>query len=351
MADVDFDDFEGGYAPGAALRPGWLPGLVNIAAAACSVGLVVGMAVWGYQLAMRDVNGIPVMRALADPMRTAPVDPGGNEALHQGLSVNAVAAFGTAAPLPDQVILAPNAVELIDEDVAGLIDAPALGSATLSPDPVATDPVATVTNQATDLAAEPVAEAPLDSTTSGGLADPAPLIDPAAIAAAIAAALAAEPAAELGEPALEPVADTDTGPGNGNGLAASPRPSPRPSGRPAALAGSGGSVSDVQSVAGSVAGSGAAPAEIDPASLAVGTRLVQLGAFDDTAAAGVEWTRLQSGFAELMAAKSMVIQPAQSGGRTFYRLRAHGFADEDDARRFCAALLAEGAACIPVAHR
>ena len=47
----------------------------------------------------------------------------------------------------------------------------------------------------------------------------------------------------------------------------------------------------------------------------------------------------------------MVVQSAQSGGRTFYRLRAHGFAGEDDARRFCAALLAENAACIPVAQR
>jgi hypothetical protein len=46
-----------------------------------------------------------------------------------------------------------------------------------------------------------------------------------------------------------------------------------------------------------------------------------------------------------------VIQSAESGGRTFYRLRAEGFADEDDARRFCAAITAEGPDCIPVAVR
>ncbi|MFD1809072.1 SPOR domain-containing protein [Gemmobacter lanyuensis] len=38
-------------------------------------------------------------------------------------------------------------------------------------------------------------------------------------------------------------------------------------------------------------------------------------------------------------------------GRTFYRLRAQGFSDEADARRFCAAITAEGAECIPVTLR
>ena len=53
----------------------------------------------------------------------------------------------------------------------------------------------------------------------------------------------------------------------------------------------------------------------------------------------------------IAAGKAMVIQAAESGGRTFFRLRAHGFENEDDARRFCSALVAENASCIPVAHR
>jgi hypothetical protein len=52
-----------------------------------------------------------------------------------------------------------------------------------------------------------------------------------------------------------------------------------------------------------------------------------------------------------MQGKSRVIQKAQSGGRTFYRLRVAGFDDISDARRFCSALLAEKAACIPVKMR
>ncbi len=90
---------------------------------------------------------------------------------------------------------------------------------------------------------------------------------------------------------------------------------------------------------------------IDPATLAEGTRLVQFGAFDSVELAEAEWRRLAGRFGALMEGKAMVIQAAESGGRTFYRLRAHGFEDEADARRFCSALVAEQANCIPVAHR
>ena len=49
--------------------------------------------------------------------------------------------------------------------------------------------------------------------------------------------------------------------------------------------------------------------------------------------------------------KSRVVQKATSGGRGFYRLRAMGFNDIADARRFCSALVAENADCIPVVMR
>ena len=95
-----------------------------------------------------------------------------------------------------------------------------------------------------------------------------------------------------------------------------------------------------------------APAtEIAYDTIAPGTLLVQLGAFDDQEKARAEWARLTGTFAELMGGKALVIQPAQSGGKTFYRLRAHGFATDDDTRRFCTAMLAENATCIPVAQR
>ena len=92
-------------------------------------------------------------------------------------------------------------------------------------------------------------------------------------------------------------------------------------------------------------------AEIDPASLPAGTRLVQIGAFDSPETARGEWQRLESKFGDFLDGKARVIQKAQAGGRTFYRLRAHGFADLSDARRFCAAFVADKVDCIPVVSK
>ena len=51
----------------------------------------------------------------------------------------------------------------------------------------------------------------------------------------------------------------------------------------------------------------------------------------------------EAAFGALMDGKRRVIETAESGGQTFYRLRVEGFADLDDARRFCAALMADNA--------
>lgn len=310
MAEVNFDEVEGGFGMGHGASR--LPKLVNLAGAVCSVALIAGLAVWGYQLAVRDVNGIPVMRALADPMRSAPADPGGQEALHQGLSVNAVAASGTAAPLPETLTLAPRPVDLTQDDLPGLVAVAALAT-DLDEPVVALQAVAT-------------ADSGLEVTPLIDLADQsAPLVAPDAVAAALAEALGTE----VGDVLVA------------NGLA--PATSPRPLRR-----GEAGTVTAVENVSASAP---VAITQIDPATLAVGTRLVQFGAYDDTEVARAEWLRLVGLFPDLMTGKAMVVQEAQSGGRSFWRLRAHGFADEDDARRFCAALEAESAACVPVAQR
>ena len=91
--------------------------------------------------------------------------------------------------------------------------------------------------------------------------------------------------------------------------------------------------------------------EVDPAAIPSGTAMVQLGAFDDQDTARGEWQRLSAKFGDLMAGKSLVVQAAQSGGRPFSRLRAMGFASEEDSRLFCTAMLKGNATCIPVLQR
>lgn len=319
MADVDFDDFEGV----ASLRPAAARAqrLINMTGAATSLALVIGLCVWSYNLATRDTTHIPVVRALEGPMRIAPEDPGGEVTAHMGLAVNDVAASGVAANPSDKLVLAPRAAELHADD------APGLASALPPPQPV--------TLQDTRLAAlapapppAVVEHAPLAEVVPDSLLPPRPetLPDAEALAALQPETAPTEPPAEA------EVADP------GNGLARSPRPQARP----AAI---------VTTETPTDAPVTASYPQIDPATIAPGTRLVQLGAFDDASDARQAWEKLLAQFSELMAGKALVLETAKSGGRVFYRLRAQGFADEAEARRFCSALVAENAACIPVLTR
>jgi len=87
-----------------------LKNMTNFAGALVSLALIAGVSVWGYKLVMRDVSGIPVVRATAGEMRVRPEEPGGQLALNTGLSVNEVAAAGEAAPPADRLVLAPRPV-------------------------------------------------------------------------------------------------------------------------------------------------------------------------------------------------------------------------------------------------
>lgn len=316
MADADFDGLDGGD------RSGMPTGaraqrLAQLSGAVASLALIVGAVIWGYQLAVRDIRGVPVIQAMDGPMRMMPTDPGGEIADHQGLSVNAVAAVGVVAPPPERLVLAPRPVELAPEDAAGLAGLPMLDTAP------ATMPAPGGTGAA-DLAL--AAAPPVES------ASPTAIAVDAALAEALQEILSeAEPFSE-GEPLPDVIADSAAE----GALTRSPRPRVRPASRPAPPA-------------------AAAPEvvirEVDPATIPPGTRLVQFGAFDTQDAARAEWARLSGPFGELMGDKGLVLQPAESGGRTFFRLRAHGFEDEDDARRFCSAFVSQGATCIPVPQR
>jgi hypothetical protein len=279
---------------------------VNIAGALTSVALVVGLALWGYRLAVRDVTGVPVIRAIEGPARVAPVDPGGERAAHQGLAVNAVTAEGTAAAPADRLVLAPRPVDLAADDLAmGSLPAPRAGG------------VAGVTAEGVDpiMAALDPATLTLPSGAITTTADP----DPAMAGAA-----------------------PDILPADVPGVAVSPRPVLRPGGDAMAEAA-------VAAVAAALAPDAAL--DVDPATLAAGTRLVQLGTYDSADAARADWDRIAALFGPVMDGKRRVIEPAESGGATFYRLRAEGFTDISDARRFCAVLEEQSATCVPAQVR
>jgi hypothetical protein len=319
--------------------------LMNYAGAAVSLALVVGVSVWGYQLIMRDVSGIPVVRAMDGAMRVSPQTPGGDIASHTGLSVNDVAGAGEAAGPSDSLLLAPATAGLAEEDlrVEPLAEA---GEVVPAADVVPTEQqiptaleTAITTDNSTPLTTEGIlaladqiagAATPLTALADGQAVDPTITVDGTVVASA---------------PAVDPSIP---------GVSVSLRPTVRPARATVAAPTITPAVVPAAQVADTSTAVAAALAEATIASngaLPVGTNLVQLGAYPSAENAASEWTRMSSLFADYMGDKERVIQEASSGGSTFYRLRASGFAEAADARRFCATLQAANTDCIPVVVR
>lgn len=329
MANVPFTHDMGAHSYSSAGEPSSsearssLTSITNFAAAGLSVALIVGVGIWGYKLVMRDVTGLPVVQAVNGEMRVLPENPGGQLAQNQGFAVNQVAAASSAAAPTDTLILAPKPVELTFEDtpVSVALVAPVQQPTPLELTAPTIDQPAnierlnqddTVANLVRQLTASPsVIDA--DGTFGG----------PKVVAAVTRVAAEVTPQAALIR---------------SEGVRRSLRPLLRPASAPAV-------VIPVSTPA------KAATTDIDAASIPAGTRLVQLGAFDSAEVARSQWDKLEGRFGDFLHGKSRVVQKAQSGGRTFYRLRAMGFEDLSSARRFCSALLAEKADCIPVVTR
>ncbi len=319
--------------------------LVNRAGTIVSTALVIGACVWGYQILSRDVSGVPVVRALEGPMRIQPENPGGQQAGHQGLMVNRVAAVGGAAGPADQVIVAPPPISLSESDAI----VPRKSE----------EERAAVARKTTAPLAQPLAQAEPGILAQAPIVAPKPLTSGSPrsveeLAAQLAAG--AQPLTSAEVAATQPVNAALIQPTTeATSLAAAPetpviqggiKRSLRPVLRPVGLA----STAEGTQVA-SAGAIDVAPKTVDAANIPAGTRLVQLGAFASPEIANAEWDKLQRKFDTYLSGKSQVIQKASSGGRVFYRLRAMGFDTVSDARRLCSALKAENADCIPVTTR
>ncbi len=302
--------------------------------AAAAIALVAGIGVWSYDLIKRDVSGIPVVRAVEGNMRVLPENPGGEVAAHTGLAVNSVAAEGATAELGDTLVLAPATTDLAEED---LILSPSAEAGEVSPSELvapAQEEISIVARE-DDPTASAVTEA-LSVNDIEALADEmaagVEAIDPQAADDVVAPVLAVD-----GAPVIDVI------PASVPGVTTSLRPFVRPAGIDIQAA--------IQVASNATPVPETRPAPAAAASIPVGTNLVQLGAFPSEADASSAWSALQAKFGDYMTDKQLVVQAADSGGNTFYRLRAVGFTDLSDARRFCAALEAGDADCIPVVVR
>ena len=278
--------------------------------AALSLSLLTGAIGWSYQLIVRDINQIPIVRAQLGPLRVAPDDPGGLTAANQGLSVTQLA-VNERPLLSDEIFLAPAAEVLSEENVASQIS----------------EENSSITNKENFDTLEVSTENSLDlkilpEQNATGLASNNEAV--LSTAAFSPKKLEIENAVSLA------LALTNEADSSFNSL--------RPKIRPVVL-----NQIQTDNIAQSVAN------EL-VVTLPVGSAVVQLGAFESKSLAKIEWQRLEALLGSVLTSKNMVIQKAESGGKVFYRLRAFGFDDLSDARQFCSAVN-DKVACIPVVTR
>ncbi|MGI3167715.1 SPOR domain-containing protein [Pseudooceanicola sp. C21-150M6] len=343
--------------------------ILNVVGGLLSLGLLAGVGVWGYRTVTTDVSEIPVIHAAKDPMRVQPEEPGGRLSGNLGFAVNRVAADGVAEKPADRLILAPAPIELSKEDIAPLTRA--------EQEKIAAEHAAAAGRAAAEFSLESrTVEAVLNSETGQDGMDPAlalaeellknakPLSDELApmpdqnSAIAVALLRAQEEVDGRRRAAPQNGADSASGP-DGTASAAeddeivtitpkvAPGTSLRPRARPAAVR----AFVEARETVEKALTTSAPAADVidaDPASIASGTFLAQLGAYDSVETARKEWDRTALRFRDFMTEKQRVIQQASSNGRAFFRLRVKGFDDISDARHFCAALVAENAECIPL---
>ncbi|MEM9010818.1 MAG: SPOR domain-containing protein [Pseudomonadota bacterium] len=314
--DVDATAGTGGLGALVAQVARWIGALVSLT-------LVLGLIVWAYRLGQRDASEVPVIKAMAGAARIAPEDPGGLQAAHQGLAVNEVVATRRVAEPAEDVTLAPPAETVAEEDL----------------------PVAALTEPETPvppIEAEVATPAPEEAPTEESAAeDPAPDGE-AEIAAVIAEALASDAVPEAAEPRTPvPPLDADV---SRMALAFTEPPLRRPSSLDTARTPT---TEEDRAAAGQDPARGP-NAEVESTSITAGTDLIQLGAFDTPETARSEWDRIVGNHDAILGSKRRLVEQTTQGGRVFYRLRAVGFADLDEARAACAALSARGQPCNPV---
>ena len=252
--------------------------------AALSLFLLAGAIGWSYQLIVRDVNQIPIVRAQLGPLRVAPDNPGGLTAANQGLSVTQLA-VNEKPLLSNEIYLAP-AAEILNEENLALKVTEEYESNKVDG---AFEIKEVNAENSMNLEALPdQKEVDSRSNDVGVLSKAAFSQKKIEIENAVSLALSItnEPDKSLSwlRPKIRPVGFYR----NGNiteDQIVSNEPMPK---------------------------------------LPIGSAVVQLGAFDSKSLAESEWQRFEKILGSILIPKKMVIQKAESGGKIFYRLRASG---------------------------
>ncbi|MCY4306200.1 MAG: SPOR domain-containing protein [Aestuariivita sp.] len=277
------------------------------------------VALWVYHLHTRDLSEVPIVSSPEGSMRILPENPGGKLADNQEFAVNNIVEKGSSNEQFDDPILAPESISLLEEDqpVNQVIENGIEIEGTEIPENI----VASENNQnlSHNINVLPA--------NGNGLND-SPNINSHSVE---------QMDRELGqnneEIRLPAVILSDVEPFVSASLIPQMRPSKRTQ----------------KSISSEIPKQ--VLSNISTISVPSGAQVVQLGAFPSSDIAKKSWKQLGLRLGDYLAGKRPIVQLAVAGGRTFFRLRAAGFSNLDDARQFCSRLVADGLECIPVVAR
>ena len=278
--------------------------------AALSFFLLASAIGWSYQLIVRDINQIPVVRAQLGPLRVAPDDPGGLTAANQGLSVTQLA-VNEKPLLSNEIHLAPAAEILNAEHLALQV----------------TEDVKSNTDDGTFEIKELNAENSINLKEVSNEIE----VDTGSKKEVVLSKVAFSQKKIEIENAVSLALSITDDPVDSLTLL---RPKIRPMISRRNNKTTGDQVVNNEPIS----------------NLPIGSAVVQLGAFENKNLAKSEWQRFEKLLGSILFSKKMIVQKAESGGKIFYRLRASGFDDISDARQFCSAI-SDRVACIPVVTR
>lgn len=336
--------------------------------ASLAMVLLLGLGTWFYHLGVRDAQQVPIIRASSEPVKTRPVEKGGEVTPHQDIaSYDAGSVDFAPEPKPK---LAPAPPKPAAEDVAmadlpkpvvtnpivpkpavpqvlaqnpdsDVIEAPTAGVMTIMPEgepepqprpqPALAEAGLAETIPAPEVAAVETVEAPLLPTSKP---TPSEQQEVQEAVETVVAELAVEPEVVP----LTPQGRLSQPASTGNEFA--PDYSPRVIKRPPDL-----KQKALESRAKSAENDAAAADQL--ALQAQQSKIkVQLQASPSRDDIISSWNNIRKKHADIVGQKSLAVQLTKSGGVTFYRLRLGPFRDRTEAKAVCTALKARNQDCI-----
>ena len=306
MARADFADYdESGEGEGRFSRIGGA--LSTAVGAAMALGLLAAVGGWFYGLGTREAHEVPIIRAMAEPSKTRPNDPGGIVTPYQQIT-----SYRTAESAPVEA----GAVTVAPPPVAPRRDDVAMGQ--LLPKPEKLPPAENGSNEP----AEEVAS--LDPLTGATLPpERADTLTDAQAEGQTEDQAAADAEAETPEPFV-------------GGTALAPSASPRAPRRPSNLR---------ERVARAEEEGRREVEELETRAASSGVQ-IQLSADPSETTIRAQWVQIYDKNKDILRDRTLAVQATQSGGTTWYRLRVGPFRDRSEALTVCQALIARGQDCI-----